>query len=110
RRIDFAAGLFQRLGPSRADASRRALLAYSAYLGHAQVVHATPQLLPRTEAAKRAYLDDVRAVLTVSRGELERRTDAVFLLLEEERFRLSTARFRPRRRCASPGVRRTVES
>jgi AcrR family transcriptional regulator len=64
RRIDFAAGLFQRLGVSRAEAKRRALLAYSAYLGYAQLLHATPQLLPRTQAAKRAYLDDVLAALT----------------------------------------------
>jgi AcrR family transcriptional regulator len=64
RRIDFVAQLFQRLGLSRAKAKRRALLAYSAYLGHAQLVHATPQLLPRAQAAKRAYLNDVLAALT----------------------------------------------
>jgi AcrR family transcriptional regulator len=64
RRTDFAAQLFQGLGFSRAQAKRRALLAYSAYLGHAQLVHATPQLLPRTQAAKRAYLDDVLDALT----------------------------------------------
>lgn len=64
RRIEFTARLFQRLGLPRAEARRRALLAYSAYLGHAQLVHATPQLLPRTQAAKRAYLDDVLAALT----------------------------------------------
>jgi AcrR family transcriptional regulator len=64
RRIDFAARLFQRLGIPRTEAKRRALLAYSAYLGHAQLVHATPQLLPRTQAAKRAYLNDVLAALT----------------------------------------------
>jgi len=64
RRIDFVAGRFQRLGFSRAQAKRRALLAYSAYLGHAQLVHATPQLLPRTQAAKRAYLSDVLVALT----------------------------------------------
>src|SRR5262245_25064990 len=64
RRIDFTAELFRRLGFSRTDAKRRALLAYSAYLGHAQLVHATPQLLPRTPAARRAYLDDVLAALT----------------------------------------------
>ena len=51
RRIDFAAEALRRLGLSRADARRRALLAYSAYLGHAQLVHATPQLLPGTQAA-----------------------------------------------------------
>jgi AcrR family transcriptional regulator len=64
RRIDFVAGRFQRLGFSRAQAKRRALLAYSAYLGHAQLVHATPQLLPRAQAAKRAYLSDVLVALT----------------------------------------------
>src|SRR5215475_8430911 len=61
RRIDFAAELFQRLGFPRAEAKRRALLAYSAYLGYAQLIHATPQLLPRTEPARRAYLTDVLA-------------------------------------------------
>jgi AcrR family transcriptional regulator len=64
RRIDFAAELFQRLGFPRADANRRALLAYSTYLGYAQLVHATPQLLPPTQSARRAYLNDVLAALT----------------------------------------------
>jgi AcrR family transcriptional regulator len=64
RRINFTAGLFQRFGLSRAQAKRRALLAYSAYLGHAQLLHATPQLLPRAQAAKRAYLNDVLVALT----------------------------------------------
>jgi AcrR family transcriptional regulator len=64
RRIEFAAQLFQRLGFPRAEAKRRALLAYSAYLGYAQLVHATPQLLPQTQSARRAYLNDVLAALT----------------------------------------------
>jgi AcrR family transcriptional regulator len=64
RRIDFAAQLFQRLGFARAHANRRALLAYSTYLGYAQLVHATPQLLPQTQTARRAYLNDVLAALT----------------------------------------------
>jgi hypothetical protein len=64
RRIAFAAELFQRLGFPRADANRRALLAYSTYLGYAQLVHATPQLLPQTQTARRAYLNDVLASLT----------------------------------------------
>jgi AcrR family transcriptional regulator len=64
RRIEFTAHLFQRLGFSRAQAKRRALLAYSAYLGHAQLVHATPHLLPQAQAAKREYLNDVLAALT----------------------------------------------
>ena len=64
RRINFTAGLFQGFGLSRAQAKRRALLAYSAYLGHAQLLHATPQLLPRAQSAKRAYLNDVLVALT----------------------------------------------
>jgi AcrR family transcriptional regulator len=64
RRVDFAAELFQRLGFARADANRRALLAYSTYLGYAQLVHATPQLLPQTQTARRVYLNDVLAALT----------------------------------------------
>jgi hypothetical protein len=47
-----------------AEARRRALLAYSAYVGHAQLVHATPQLLARAQAAKRVYLNDVLVALT----------------------------------------------
>jgi AcrR family transcriptional regulator len=64
RRIAFAAELFQRLGFQRPDANRRALLAYSTYLGYAQLVHATPQLLPQTQTARSAYLNDVLAALT----------------------------------------------
>jgi AcrR family transcriptional regulator len=64
RRIDFAAELFQRLGFPRVGANRRALLAYSTYLGYAQLVHATPQLLPQTQTARRVYLNDVLAALT----------------------------------------------
>jgi hypothetical protein len=61
RRIGFTARLFERLGGSRPEAKRRALLAYSAYLGHAQLVHATPHVLPQSQSARRAYLDDVLA-------------------------------------------------
>ena len=64
RRFDFGTRLFERLGFSRAEAGRRALLTYSVYLGYAQLVHATPQVLPRTPAARRAYLNDTLAVLT----------------------------------------------
>jgi AcrR family transcriptional regulator len=66
RRIDFVAELFRRLGFSGAEAKRRALLAYSAYLGHAQLVHATPKVLPQAKRATRAYLNDVLAALTSS--------------------------------------------
>ena len=69
RRIDFAARLFQRLGFPPAESKRRALLAYSTYLGYAQLVHATPQLLPQTQTARRAYLDDVLAALSSPPGQ-----------------------------------------
>jgi AcrR family transcriptional regulator len=64
RRLDFIAELLERLGFSRADARRRALLAYTSYLGYAQAVHATPEVLPRSLAARRAYLNDTLAALT----------------------------------------------
>ena len=69
RRIDFAARLFQRLGFPPAESKRRALLAYSTYLSYAQLVHATPQLLPQTQTARRAYLDDVLAALSSPPGQ-----------------------------------------
>jgi AcrR family transcriptional regulator len=57
--------VFRRLGFPPAESRRRALLAYSAYLGHGQLAHSTPEVLPTTRAARRAYLDDaVRALTT----------------------------------------------
>ena len=47
-----------------AEARRRALLAYSAYLGHGQLAHSTPGVLPATRAGRRAYLDDAIRALT----------------------------------------------
>jgi AcrR family transcriptional regulator len=64
RRIGFIAGLFVQLGFTPAAARRRALLTYSAYLGQAQLAHATPQVLPRGRAAQRAYLDHALDALT----------------------------------------------
>jgi AcrR family transcriptional regulator len=64
RRLEFIVRILERLGFSRAEARRRALLAYTTYLGYAQLVHATPEVLPRTQAARRAYLNDTLAALT----------------------------------------------
>jgi AcrR family transcriptional regulator len=64
QRLAIIAGLFAELGFPPAAARRRALLAYSSYLGHAQLSHTTPELLPRDSGARRAYLDDVLSVLT----------------------------------------------
>ncbi len=59
RRLAVVTGLYAELGLSRARARDRALLAYTAYLGHAQLAHATPQLLPRG----RAYTAHVQQVV-----------------------------------------------
>lgn len=63
-RIDGTVRIFARLGFRPAEARRRALLAYSAYLGHAQLAHATPQVLPAGKVARQSYLDHVLAALT----------------------------------------------
>ena len=62
RRLDFMTGLFTELGLSRARARDRALLAYTAFLGHAQLAHATPGLLPNGRAF-RAHVDHVVEML-----------------------------------------------
>jgi AcrR family transcriptional regulator len=50
--------LYTELGLPRARARDRGLLAYTAFLGHAQVAHATPELLP-TGRAFTAHVDQV---------------------------------------------------
>jgi AcrR family transcriptional regulator len=64
QRLDILADFFTELGFPHAAARHRALLAYSAYLGHAQLSHTTPQLLPRQRTARHAYLDAAVAALT----------------------------------------------
>jgi AcrR family transcriptional regulator len=63
-RLGLIATVLQRLGFPPADARRRALLAYSAYLGHGQLAHSTPRVLPATKAGRRAYLNDAVHALT----------------------------------------------
>jgi AcrR family transcriptional regulator len=63
-RIAGTGRLFERLGFRPAQARRRALLAYSAYLGHAQLSHSTPGVLPASKASRREYLDHVLRALT----------------------------------------------
>ncbi len=64
QRIAFIARMFAKLGFPPAQARRRALLAYGAYVGHAQVAHATPDVLPRSQADTGAYIDHVLQALT----------------------------------------------
>jgi AcrR family transcriptional regulator len=50
RRLGYLTALFTELGMSPARARDRGVLAYSAFLGHAQLAHSTPELLPRGRA------------------------------------------------------------
>jgi AcrR family transcriptional regulator len=63
-RRDLIATVLRRLGFPPAETRRRALLAYSAYLGHSQLAHSTPAVLPATKAGRRAYLNDAIRALT----------------------------------------------
>jgi AcrR family transcriptional regulator len=58
RRLAFLTRLFTELGLSRARARDRGLLAYTAFLGHAQLAHATPELLPKGRAFS-AHVDQL---------------------------------------------------
>ncbi|MGI5454292.1 TetR/AcrR family transcriptional regulator [Streptomyces sp. CA-249302] len=49
RRIAYIATLFTDLGFPEPEAAQRALMAYSFYLGHAQLAHAVPSALPSRE-------------------------------------------------------------
>lgn len=68
QRLGYITTLFRQLGFPRAAARRRALLAYSAYLGQLQLLRSAPGLLPKTETASTAYADDVLAVLLADRA------------------------------------------
>ncbi len=64
RRLALLARLFAELGLPRAAARDRALLAYTAFLGHAQLAHATPGLLPGGRAFTRHVDQVVDALVT----------------------------------------------
>lgn len=70
RRLAALTGLYTELGLSKARARDRGLLAYTAFLGHAQVAHATPELLPKGRAFA-AHVDQVVEAL-VSLGGRDR--------------------------------------
>jgi len=63
-RLNLIAMVLRRVGFPPAEARRRALLAYSAYLGHAQLAHSTPGVLPATRAGRRSYLNEAMSALT----------------------------------------------
>lgn len=64
QRTSYLATLFREMGFPPSQARHRALFAYSAYLGHAELARSTPAAVARDAATRRAYLDDVMAILT----------------------------------------------
>ncbi|MEU4620446.1 TetR/AcrR family transcriptional regulator [Actinoplanes sp. NPDC023801] len=64
RRVAYTAELFAGLGLPAEEAQHRALLAVSAYLGHAQLAHAAPQVVPGTDAERGRYVDRIIALVT----------------------------------------------
>jgi AcrR family transcriptional regulator len=66
RRLGYLTDMFARLGFGPEEARQRSLLAYTAYLGHAQLAHATPALAPES-ADLRSYVDAAIATLTSRR-------------------------------------------
>ncbi len=63
RRVEYVMQLYRTLGFPPAEARRRALLAFTAYLGHLQLAHAVPELLPASPQSWRRYLDDALTAL-----------------------------------------------
>lgn len=68
RRLAYITALYAELGLSKAVARDRALLAYSAFLGHAQLAHATPGVLP-TGRAFRTHVTRVVEALASHDGQ-----------------------------------------
>jgi AcrR family transcriptional regulator len=63
RRIDYVARLLHEAGQSADVAARRATLAYATYLGHAQLAHSTPDVLPATAQDRRDLLAELTRIL-----------------------------------------------
>jgi AcrR family transcriptional regulator len=66
RRLDYLQRQFVELGFPAAEARRRGLLAYTAYLGHAQLAHATAAAVPHGPDLA-AYVDSTIDLLTAGR-------------------------------------------
>jgi AcrR family transcriptional regulator len=63
RRLDYLTGLFTSLDFDPVPAGRRALLAYTTYLGHAQLARTVPDAVAPGGPERQAYLDSVLATL-----------------------------------------------
>ncbi|MFC7529695.1 TetR/AcrR family transcriptional regulator [Actinoplanes sp. GCM10030250] len=64
RRVSYTSALFEALGLPATEARQRGLMAVSAYLGHAQLAHAAPQVVPSTDADLHSYVDRMVQLLT----------------------------------------------
>jgi AcrR family transcriptional regulator len=65
RRLTLLTRLYTELGLSRTAARDRGLLAYTSFLGHAQLAHATPDLLPNGRAFPAHVEQVIEALLNV---------------------------------------------
>jgi AcrR family transcriptional regulator len=63
QRLDYVTMLFRELGLASQPARRRALFAYSAYLGQLQLLRSAPDTLPEPASARTAYADEVLTML-----------------------------------------------
>jgi AcrR family transcriptional regulator len=64
RRLAYTAQLFEGLGLDPQESRDRALIAVTTYLGHAQLAHATPALVPATPELRRRYVDRIIGLVT----------------------------------------------
>jgi AcrR family transcriptional regulator len=63
QRLGYITKLFRQLGFTPERAGRRALFAYSAYLGQLQLIRSAPDVLPALGTASSTYADEVLAAL-----------------------------------------------
>ena len=63
QRLGYITTLFRQLGFPQTRARRRALFAYSAYLGQLQLLRSDPDLLAKPGPASAAHADDILATL-----------------------------------------------
>lgn len=71
QRLRYLAGLFTELGFDADESGRRALVAYTTYLGHAQLARTAPAAVP-VGARRDAYLESVLATLTAGVRDVRR--------------------------------------
>lgn len=64
QRLDYTATLFRDIGFPAREARHRALLAYSAHLGHTELARSAPGALPRGRTDQEAYLQLVVTMLS----------------------------------------------